>query len=107
MEAINNSISNIWDKSKKTKPSILYALDNNDKLYIVARDERSIVTLVVKYGRKIYTYVIPKLYLKIKNKDNHSYYKLINSSKLDIISCSNNQIDDMANFVAINIINKI
>lgn len=107
MESANRKINNIWDKSRMKKPKILYALDSNNKLYVVAREQNGIVTLVVKYGRKIYTYVIPVVYLDIEQLSEHQYYKLKNASKLNIISCSNSQIDEMANFVAGNIINKI
>lgn len=108
MELIHQKIKAIWDqKMGVNKPPVLYALDSNNKLYVIAREQRTIVTLVVKYGRKIYTYVIPKVYLDDIQTDTHVYYKLKNASKLSIISCSNSQIDEMANFVAMNIINKI
>jgi hypothetical protein len=107
MEDTYKKINSIWDRSGFLKPSIVYCLDSTDKMYLVARDQSNIVTLVVKYGRKIYTYVIPKVYLTKEKNGSHYYYKLKNSTKLNIISCSNNQIDEMANFVAINIINKI
>ena len=107
METTNKKINDLWDESRMKKPPILYALDSNDKLFIVAREKNSIVTLVVQYGKKIYTYVIPKVYLSTCDGVNHDYYRVKNASKLSIISCSNSQIDEMANFVAANIINKI
>lgn len=106
MDTMNNTISKTWDKSQHTKPKIMYAVDNNNKVYVVARDQKQIVTLVVKYD-KVYTYVVPIVYLSIETTKSHRYYKLNDTSKLNIISCSNNQIDEMANFVATNIISKI
>lgn len=107
METVHKTITSSWSKSEKAKPTILYAVDNAKKVYVVAREKNQIVTLVVKYGDKIYTYVIPRVYLNVETTQTHQYYKLNNTSKLNIISCSNSQIDEMANFVAINIINKI
>ena len=105
MEAMHKKIVSIWKKEKFTPPNITYALDKNDKVYIVARDHRSIVTLVVKYTRA-YTFVIPKAYLDEVRVGNHRYYRIKNTSKLNIISCTN-QVDELADFVALNIINKI
>ena len=107
MELQNRKIQEIWKKSKYQKPSILYATDQNNKIYYIARDNKSIVTLVVSYDKKVYTYMIPKKYLSIETQNNHSHYIINDTSKMTIISCSGKQIDKLANFIASNIINKL
>ena len=105
MEAMHKKIVSIWKKEKIVPPRITYALDKNDKVYVVARDHSTIVTLVVKYTRA-YTFVIPRVYLDEIREGNHRYYRVKDTSKLNIISCTN-QVDGLADFVALNIINKI
>lgn len=109
-----DKISSIWTKCKKggskcpkAVPDVYYAVNENNDVYYVARDFSTIVYLVYMYENKPYTYVIPKKYLKVEEKDEMKYYFITKSSKLGLVSCSNNQIDEFDIFVVKNIISKL
>lgn len=113
-KGIYEKIEKIWDKCKKgdrscpkVVPTVYYAKNENEDIYYVAKDYSTIVHLVYNYEGKPYTYVIAKKYLKIEEEDEMRYYFITKPSKLDLVSCSNNQIDDFDTFVVKNIISKI
>jgi len=113
-KSVYNKISNIWDNCKKgdkscpkTVPSVYYAKNENNDIYYVAKDFSNIVFLIYVYENKPYTYIVLKKYLKIEEEDDMKYYFIQKPSKLDLVSCSNNQVDDFDTFVVKNIISKI
>lgn len=113
-KSVYNKISKIWDNCKrgdgncpKAIPSVYYAKNENDDIYYVAKDFSTIVYLVYIYENKPYTYVIAKKYLRVAEQDEMKYYFITKPSKLDLVSCSNNQVDDFDMFVVKNIISKI
>ena len=107
-------ISDIWSKCKRKEgkcpkviPSVYYAETENNDIYYVAKDFSTIVFLVHIHENKPYTYVIPKKYLDVIYTDDMKKYFIKKPSKLDLVSCSNNQIDDFDLFVVKNIISKL
>ena len=113
-KSVYNKISSIWDKCKrggkdcpKAVPSVYYAKNENNDIYYVAKDFSTAVYLITMYENKPYTYVILKKYLKVVEEDEMKFYMIVKSSKMDLVSCSNNQIDDFDTFVVKNIISKI
>lgn len=107
-------ISEIWSRCKrkegkcpKALPSVYYAETENEDIYYVAKDFSTIVYLVHIHEGRPYTYVIPKKYLKVIIIDDMKKYFITKTSKLDLVSCSNNQIDEFDLFVVKNIISKI
>ena len=96
-------------KVNALKYYLLYIMpkQKNEDIYYVAKDFSTIVYLVHIHEGKPYTYVIPKKYLKVVIIDDMKKYFITKSSKLDLVSCSNNQIDDFDLFVVKNIISKI
>tara|TARA_R110000772_G_scaffold192819_2_gene303716 strand:- start:552 stop:911 length:360 start_codon:yes stop_codon:yes gene_type:complete len=114
-KSVYEKISQIWDKCKKgdkscpkVVPSVYYAKNENEDIYYVVKDFSTIVYLVYMYENKPHTYVIPKKYLKVEiEEEDMKYYFITKPSKLNIVSCSNNQIDEFDTFVVKNIISKI
>ena len=113
-KSVYDKIKNIWDNCKKgdskcpkITPSVYFAKNDNDDIYFVAKDFSTIVYLIYINEKKPYTYIIPKKYLKVQEEDEIKYYMILKTSKLDLVSCSNNQIDDFDTFVVKNIISKI
>ena len=111
---VYEKISDIWKKCKKGEgrcpkqiPSVYYAENENKDIYYVAKDYSTIAFLVHIHDDKPYTYVIPKKYLKVEVEDGMKRYFILKPSKLDLISCSNNQVDDFDLFVVKSIISKI
>ena len=99
------SISDIWDDGLrseyiKQKPIYFFAVDESGEKYYVAKDDSTILYLV-HHDAKISTFVIPKRRATVVDDE----YQ-IESSKLNMISCSSSQMDDYATFVAKYIINK-
>ena len=113
-KSVYNKIASVWDRCKrgdmkcpKVVPQVYYAVNDNDDVYYVAKDYSTIVYLVYVYEGKPYTYVIPKKYLTVHENENMKYYFITKPSKLDLVSCSNKQVDDFDLFIVKNIISKI
>ena len=109
-----DKIAKIWEKCKRgdktcprMSPSIYFAIDENDRLFYTAKDYSTICFFVLIRDNKPYTFAIPKKYCTEIEKDGMKFYRITKSSKLDLVSCSNNQIDDFDLFVVKNIISKI
>ena len=113
-KSVYEKISKIWDNCKrgdkscpKVVPTVYYAKNENNDIYYVTKDYSTIVYLVYMHEDKPHTYVIPKKYLKVEEEDEMKFYFITKPSKLDLVSCSNNQVDDFDTFVVKNIISKI
>jgi len=109
-----DKISGIWDRCKrgdlscpKVIPDVYYAINENEDIYYVAKDYSTIVFLVHVHDKKPFTYVVPKKYLCIQETDGMKHYFITKPSKLDLVSCSNKQVDDFDLFIVKNIISKI
>lgn len=108
-------IKETWDGCRdggrgcpKLVPEVFYAVNENDDIYYVAKDYSTIVYLVYIHDSKPYTYSIPKKYLEVQDIDEDMRrYFIKRSSKLDLVSCSNKNIDDFDLFVVNNIISRI
>ena len=113
-KSVYDKISKVWNNCKlgkqdcpKVIPSVYYAINENNDIYYVAKDYSTIVYLVNVHDSKPYTYVIPKKYLKIRELEDRKEYFITKMSKLDLVSCSNKQVNDFDLFVTQNIISKI
>ena len=113
-KSVYDKIADIWEKCKKkgnkcpkVLPTVFFAKNENNDIYYVAKDFSTIVYLVYMYEKKPYTYVIPKKYLEVQVEDDMKFYFIRKTSKLDLVSCSNNQVDDFDLFIVKNIISKM
>lgn len=110
-----DKIASIWENCKEKKstncprvvPSVYFAMSDNKEVYYVAKDYSTIVFLVHIYDGKPYTYAIPKKYLSVSTEDDMPHYKINKINKLDLVSCSNKQVDEFDLFIVKNIISKI
>ena len=107
-------IQETWDGCKngdgscpKKIPEVFYAVNENDDIYYVAKDYSTIVYLVYIYENKPHTFAIPKKYLEVQDIDGMKRYFIKRPTKLDLVSCSNKNIDDFDLFVVNNIISRI
>ena len=89
MEDINDKeISKLWKENKKNliKPNVLYALDKYNILYYVYRDDSLIIFLIPSDCDS--TFVIPKKYCNLSEQNGNRYYSIMDSGKLQVVSCS-------------------
>jgi hypothetical protein len=101
-------LSESWDnscsKSKNyiTKPSVLYARNDNDDIYYVGKDFSTIVHLTYYVNKKNYTYSVPKKYLeaKLDKFTKFPYYSIKDPRKLELVSCPKNEGSDFIKVIS-------
>ena len=95
-------MSSEWKKSVFTKPSHIITLDKDNRVYFTIKKNSKIVSIITEEEKnKVSIYMIPLKYLNIRDDNT---YIISDSSKLSLVNCNGNPIDDYDKFVIKNII---
>lgn len=81
-------IKKTWSEKGKdlTPPSVYMAYDKNYRFFYIIQDKSTIIYIILSGSNT--TFCIPKKYCKIeKDKNNQEVYKILDNSKLIVVSC--------------------
>lgn len=94
---ILRDINEVWDNSKFIKPNKIITLDEDNRIYFTIKNKSNIISIMTNEEKnKVSIYLIPKKYL---NEKDENTYIIKDSSKLSLINCNGNPIDDYDKFV--------
>lgn len=86
-----------WNKGNFPKPGHVITLDKDNRLYFTIKVKSDIVSIMTKEDKnKVSIYMIPLKYLTVRDENT---YIINDSSKLSLINCNGNPIDDYDKFV--------
>ena len=100
-EDVLNNISSVWQNSNYQKPSKIITIDKDNNIFFNVKIKTDIVSVMSKEDKnKVSIYMIPKKYL---SSINENMFLINDSSKLSLINCNGNPIDNYDKFVIKNI----
>ena len=94
---ILTNINEVWDKSNLIKPNKIITLDEDNRIYFTIKNKSNIISIMTNEDKnKVSIYLIPRQYL---NEKDENTYIIKDSSKLSLINCNGNPIDNYDKFV--------